>query len=1024
MKAMFMNRISNRIIAVFMAVTMAVSSLAISFSLPSIDANAATVTSDNLVARYFVNDTNTNEVGPANLINNGNSIVWSAEEGAAHFNADNEKRNYLKVKFSDVIPNANYISGMTISFMAKDSSRSNSWQRYFEITCARPYSGDYNSYIYSAVNGAVRAKNVGYNNEETTNISYGDADGSWHRFTIVIDNNYIILYRDGVEKDSTSNINIINQGFYDALLENGYFVFGASTYNDPAYEGYLKDFRIYNASLTRNDINNEDGFLNCDSRDLQNAIATYEQKMDGTNAPLKNTKPAYDAYVVANRYLDAVNYGDAQVETSELLKVKNTLTAATNNMSEWKQLKFTSDQPSFTDDDTHGNSYYYDKVCKNLLWCSDVTYDSYTLWGEEQGVYVGSNKNTVQPAIFRPSAIMVYDGTDPSLPVMFLERLWKGGAFGGQLNMWTFYAGIKEGKGMYLNENWHGTDGKLNYLYCYNYNFVGGLNHICGEVDSFDKISRNNSKGEYKYYYANKMLFSGNSFGPNEYSRKITNIKWNMLFSNNDDPYYDNGDSHYKDFVGTEGDKKGIQSNEVEQPLYVINYKAVIDEMAKYKASILKVSNYKEGGLSSLLEKVDALADFDMLKEYTFDENSFDNVERCGNKIGQLINDVRTQSANHKTIYGTLRQQMNKYKVYYQVGNLKTYYSESSADAFLSAYDNAKAKMAELQYNDYSTNEQEIIDLSNAIADTYNGLERLFVLTFNDLDGNLIDTIRVEKGTSPADISAIAPQLPESGIEGDYIIIYAWDNEITTASQNATYTMTRTQGYDVSAYNTVVALANECIADSNKFSKTERDGLATVLEENKVVATSTLDEIDAYTAAITTAINNLDYRKCNVKYIYQIDNEATTIQNVTYRYGDTVTALSPQNAVAYKWTYTLDDNDVILASGTDTADFVVNGDMVINVYASSTKSIQNDSKTRVILLDKSDRVVSISYASVGSSIIFRDTIFSVGGVNSMSEKIPFYTARGFILDGEEYHTGNSYTITDSNDVIIHSIYNA
>lgn len=1022
MKTLSNNRVSSRALAVIMAVLLAMSSLTVAFVMPSISASAAT--GDNLVARYFVNDSNTNEVGSANLINNGTDVRWSTNENAAHFNSDNNKQNYLKVKFSDLLPNATYVKGMTFSFMAKDSSRENSWQRYFEITCANPYSGESKSYLYAAVNGGVRIKNTSFSNDETNNISYGNSDGNWHKFTIVIQNDYITVYRDGVEKGYTSNINIINEGLYNQFIDSAYFVFGASTYNDPAYEGYLKDFRIYDAALTQSEIQNEDSFLTADANDLQNAISTYETKMNNSNEVFKNYKPAYDAYIVANRYLDAINYGGAVVDTNKLLKIKNTLVSATNNLKPWSRTTFSTVYPSFAADNAHEYTYRYDNVCKNLLWVSNVTYDDYTLWGEEQGVYTGSNKNTVQPAIFRPSAIMVYDGTDPSMPVMFLERLWKGGAFGGQLNMWTFYAGINDNQGMYLNEKWHGTDGQLNFLYCYNHNNATGLNYTVGNTSTFDKISRNNSKGEHKYYYANKMLFNGGSFASDEYYRVVKNILWSMHFTNNDDPLYDNGDSHAKTFNGTEGDKKGIQGNEVENPIYIINYKAVIDEMEKYKASSLNVRNYKEGGLSELLGKVDALAEFDMLKEYTFDGNSFDNVEKCGNRIGKLVSDVRAQSASHKVIYDTLRQEMNRYKVYYNNANLKNYYSSASVDVFINAYDSAKVKMAMLVDNDYDTNEQEIKQLAENIGTTYNNLERLFVLNFVGIDGDTIGTVRVEKDTPAENIIALAPALPESGIEGDYLVIYSWDKEITTATSNATYTVTRTQTYDVSAYNTAVALANECIADTNKYSQEDRNILQSVLDNNKVTAESTLDDINAYTTAITTAITNLSYRRCNIQFIYQIDNEVSSSRNMSYRYGETVTLVGPQNAIAYKWTYSIDDKDYVIANGTDSVEYTVSGDMIIDVYATSQKSIQNASKTRVILLDNADRVVSVCYASIGSEITFRDTIFSVDGVNVMSKRIPFYTAKGFIVDGNTYAMGSTYTVNGTDDIIVHSIYNA
>ncbi len=1011
---MRMNSLYKRVVSLMVSAVLVFTT---AFCVSVMPANAATT---SLVANYFVSDATTNEIGTGNLQPNGNIPEWSTEENAVHFNADNNKQNYLKVKFSDIIPDPQYVDGITISFMAKDTAKYDSWQRYFEITTCNPYSGGDGSYLYTAVNGNVRIKNLNFNNNETDALSIGNADNEWHRYTIVIDTCFLYVYKDGKQSGYISNINIINQSLYNEFVRNGYIVFGASSYNDDAYTGYMKDVRIYNHSITEYEERNQDAIINSVSiYDLKNAVVDFENKMK-LNYWYTNTKKAYDSYVLANRYLDAVNYGGATVDKIKLYSATSQLVNNMKLMKKWEKVSYTPALSSFKDDSDNGMGYSYANACTNLLRVSSVDYDSYTLWGEEQGVYVGSNKNTVQPAIFRPSAVMVYDGTDPSIPVMFLERLWKGGAFGGQLNMWTFYACVTgKSQGMYLNENWRGTEGNLNYLKCYFGKTASDLNYQYNDVDSFYKISRGSSKGEYKYYFANRLFFDGDSFESGEYVRTVKGLTWGFLFTNNDDPYYDEGDSHSKNFVGSEGDKNGINKNEVENPLYVINYKAVLDTMANFKAPLLNVENYKEGGLSNVLEKYDALADFNFVTEYDWDNNVDQTATACNDKMRSLISDLRSAQPQRSTAYSNLRSKLSAYSTTFNDYDLKNKYSESSANAFITAYQNGQLKMADLVNNSYSTNDDEINALVTNIENAYKGLKKGFIITFADIDGTELKTLNLDEGTTADAVLALAPEKPADGIYGDYIYTYSW-GDITAVTSSATYTLIETQGEDVSAYNIAVAIANDCLADTEKYPQEDRDNLLTVLQSNVVTVSSTREEIDAYTSAITTATNQLGRKKINITYQLQLDGEVVSTEELTYRFEDLFSAVIPSKTNVFKWVSIVGDKYSVIARDTDDISYSVTEDATIIAYA-VTDEDELSQMTKVTLLDNSNKVVSSVYVAVGTELEITDNGYIISDTSVTARAIPFYNIAGFEI-GDTVYTSGSKIAVQNEDITIHTCY--
>ena len=217
------------------------------------------INSSNLIARYLVNDATTDTTGKNSALTN-NSVSWDSTQNAAKFTMGN--KSYLSLSTSML--NGTTENGFTVSLYAKPSSSNNTptidnmQGRFFEFTTATygqitDFSAmkDNFTYISEAHNGIIQVNNKNYNsciaaNPGSTNKYYND----WHLYTVSVSSSGITVYIDGVKSATTAyNEAVTYEGFINNLASCNLLI-GASGWPDNTYDGYMKDFRVYNKAIT------------------------------------------------------------------------------------------------------------------------------------------------------------------------------------------------------------------------------------------------------------------------------------------------------------------------------------------------------------------------------------------------------------------------------------------------------------------------------------------------------------------------------------------------------------------------------------------------------------------------------------------------------------------------------------------------------------------------------------------------------------------------------------------------------
>ncbi len=695
-----------------------------------------------LAAKYLNNDISSNDVDASpSLSVQGNGAEWVEKDGykVAHMLGQNStdasvKNHYLylpKNQLGSVLSAADEYSGITVSFMGKRNS--DSWQRFFELTNVNSGFGgdDKNNYLYFATGGNINARVNGGEDASVPNI--GDLE-NWHLWTITVVQGGIIVYRDGVKLGATTT-NRLSPSWFDRLLDDTMLLIGAASPNwDPGSDFWMRDFRLYSAALSQKQV---DQLYASSARDflansLKEAAANYENKIKSGNI-YNNTKAAYDAYVYVNRLIDALEFGNADVDGESITKAITALNSAVNNMTGFSR---TFSVPAgsaekWASHDAHGAAVYIDELYHNVLWSGGIPmaapgendYSSATAIGNEVNTYGGSNKNSIRPVIYRESAVLVYtgiNGDDPRMPVMFRCRGWKGGSGTFKQRHRAVYID-SNAQGMYLNHNWRGTDGQLNLVYSWFYHGEKNVRYW-NNGDIYYEVSSGGS-GAKCFCYANVMNFNGsNQFASNQYSKTVNGITWGFIYSNNND-------TSNASQTATEGEYPSNNQNDStyqtsNRPIYVINYAAVLNELNS-AATFAKnnISGYKEGGLGEFFAKYDAATALDP-NSYgggNWDSDQAGKVEACALGIKNVVEGLKNVSKTGD-VYSNLRNEMgsshngfNSAKSDYFGSELETAYTTSSIAVFKEKYEKAMREMALLVDNPYkSTVTSTYTALSNA----------------------------------------------------------------------------------------------------------------------------------------------------------------------------------------------------------------------------------------------------------------------------------------------------------------------
>lgn len=474
-------------------------------------------------------------------------------------------------------------------------------------------------------------------------------------------------------------------------------------------------------------------------------INTFESKMasSSTSNIYKNMLPAYQAYLKAIRYRDAYMYGGQDAPTiAELDTVAQALQTANANMTVWTDEvtgKFTGVQPQFNDcgeirkvsqgtDFKYYNNIIYTEDCRTSNSGNNDEYNGRDWSGMAIGYPLAGD---VYLEIYYPNTILLWDGTQSIMPVMFMAKKQNKNARyitnvypAQQLDASdTSWQTTKVGNDSYFvctsvingsnAQTWRGSADtrSLNFN-----NSRNGTSGVGAEVNNnFSQhsadLKTDMSWGRQYYWNAYAASFQlrdlDNYFNSaSQKGYKQVGNYWAWYGVSDTNPQYLGGNFVDKNMKGysqsVENSKHGVKK------IYAFNYKGLADAIKNPdKAKLLAdVKNYQQGGLSTLIAAYDAATSW--ANTANVSAINFDNIATQANNVTKMMNDINKGTATVDTGYASytgLKKAIDDSKKYYKIDNTGyTKYTQEVWDPFVTAYQNA----ANYFYALYDTNPSDI----------------------------------------------------------------------------------------------------------------------------------------------------------------------------------------------------------------------------------------------------------------------------------------------------------------------------
>lgn len=459
---------------------------------------------------------------------------------------------------------------------------------------------------------------------------------------------------------------------------------------------------------------------------LQKAIGIYETKMsnlsNANTGMYTNMLPAYNAYVKACAALEASEYGNNTEATADFDTLAQDLVAKTLKMTEWVDTvtgKYQSKVPSFQNTDAATMTSKYKTFYNNIIYTESCL-------GGNSGYSDDSNPSGLagefdtaanfRVQIYYPNTILLYDGSETGtrMPVMLMGKNndTSGGAFKStQRFIFRCYPTTDGAAKFNEGAEFVGNDGaflslskKLNDN---QYAWKGGENSKNLNFDSARSDSNRigaSSDEKFTSYKFNNKLWDAARRGcwcPYATGFMVDNTGFEyqigQQYKGGDGigimevatkwAYYGSGDSNKSDSCN-DAVRGYMGSDKLKHHIYVVNYKAIVDatKNTDTRQRLANVSNYKEGGLSSVISALS--------KATSFDVNSvtIDNISEKNKEITKFIDDAKaTPTADvDMNSYAKLQSEILTSKKIYVRGNADNKnYSAESWTAFETAYNNA-----------------------------------------------------------------------------------------------------------------------------------------------------------------------------------------------------------------------------------------------------------------------------------------------------------------------------------------------
>ena len=475
---------------------------------------------------------------------------------------------------------------------------------------------------------------------------------------------------------------------------------------------------------------------------IESALTNFENKVKDGNI-YTNLSDAYTKYVALSRVYDEYilgNYTTRLGNSGAIQSSIDQLNTATNSLTAWSPKTVTSinigdDEKLYTTDS--GNYSSYKSRLHNLLWVEKGV-DPGTNGTDSSAVRAHSDntKGHVHIRLLYPVSVMVYDGTDgyPSFPVM-IEADAEYNTQGGNNDRYLFGASVNTA-GLLLEDNWH-----------------SGVNN-----NNTGKQSRDfswNMTGSFSLSYSGTTFTPGSVLGA-RYKRKSGFDGWTphgtesyqIQMANatkysgtlDDGTYYAELLPSYTAYSGSAQSQSNWNTDisdtvDGNTNVYVINYATVKNTINRaFSTWVNNISNYKEGGLTNLIQAVVNAENYDYNESFngtthgTTPSNASEAVSRVttvSNEIKALVEGINN-SAKTADGFASLREaieaSMDDYDRVEAINNTPVVYCDSTWRPFKAAFEAAQDFMAKkASDNDYSDS-AKAQSLATALNEAYGNL--------------------------------------------------------------------------------------------------------------------------------------------------------------------------------------------------------------------------------------------------------------------------------------------------------------
>lgn len=440
---------------------------------------------------------------------------------------------------------------------------------------------------------------------------------------------------------------------------------------------------------------------------LRAAMKSFETKMAQTGTTTyTNTLAAYDAYVEAKATLDAATYGSASVNyANAATKLEN----AVNAMTAWTPYKGTA-VPHFYED-SYGGDYdlpYADGVhAVNLLYSPEVT---------DSTDCKTSNSNADVTLEFwqASSTVMLYDGeTAPAMPILLMaQKTTNNTRYIYQIYPSLSASATASSDFEMVDDYWRGHSGNSNRTHNWTWSYVDTSTNYAqfmgraGTTSTSYRLQLNRNNGflgagatNYWSSSANSVKFIGGA-NLTGYSQSYT-LDWRHTTGNSANDTYNTATT---------------------KPIYVINYKALRDQVSSALASLREMdfANYDEGGIRTVVAAIESALTLDPNSYFTNVTDTQASVQNCANAIKDATEAIKNaQKTANADAYKQMRTALSNAKAAFDKTNNEKIYTDDSWNAFETAYVAARNIMANLPstlYTNADTTATAAANLETAFA--------------------------------------------------------------------------------------------------------------------------------------------------------------------------------------------------------------------------------------------------------------------------------------------------------------------